>query len=215
VHSIVDRSLLMIPGLQTLADVLACSAPDRGGCIRLLESGRLVGVAPGGGKQAMLGMGWARRRGYAVAAVTARAPVIAMYTENLNLAYSTTSFSWPFSYLLYLSTRIAIAPVYGGLPVQLKSKLAKPVSTIPSANTEHAKTEAHILQTCPTLVTVQAEKVNQAFCKAMETIIGCNHGTDKTHLQAMVSWVKGDVDLSQTRLVNIILVSNSTKLTFA
>ena len=207
-HSIIDRSLLSIPGLQTLAEVLACSAPDRSGCICLLERGLLVGVAPGGGKQAMLGLGWGRRRGYAIAAATARVPIVTMYTENINLAYSTTSFSWPFSYLLYLSTRIAIAPVYGGLPVLLTSKLAKPVYVIKQDKDVSSEDEDHSAETSHEKVTEHAEEVNKAVCDAMKVLMDENHLTDKTHLQALVRWVGAGVEISQTRFVHRLLISH-------
>ena len=196
-HSIVDRSLLSIPGLQTLAEVLVCSAPGRAGCISLLERGWLVGVAPGGGKQAMLGIGWGKRRGYAVAAATARVPVVIMYTENIDLAYSTTSLSWPFSYLLYLSTRIAVAPVYGGLPVQLTTKLAKLTSSI-NADTDGLKENIDHESSLHT-VALQADELNTAVSVTMAALIADQQHSDQTHLQGLASWVRGDVDICQTR----------------
>ena len=196
-HSIVDRSLLSIPGLQTLAEVLTCSTPDRAGCISLLERGWLVGVAPGGGKQAMLGIGWGKRRGYAVAAATARVPVVIMYTENIDLAYSTTSLSWPFSYLLYLSTRIAVAPVYGGLPVQLTTKLAKLTSSI-NADTDGLKENIDHESSLHT-VALQADELNTAVSVTMAALIADQQHSDQTHLQGLASWVRGDVDICQTR----------------
>ena len=56
VHSVVHRHLLLIPGLQTIAEVMSCSAPSREECVELVLAGRLVGVAPGGAGQAMLGL---------------------------------------------------------------------------------------------------------------------------------------------------------------
>ena len=86
-----------MPGLQTLVEVFCCSAPSRNeivkintkttkiflgyvyvtvlvcraGCARLLGAGAVVGVAPGGAGQSMLGLDWAARTGYAVTAVNA------------------------------------------------------------------------------------------------------------------------------------------------
>ena len=73
VRSVVDRRLLLVPGLQSLAALFACSAPSRSfpwSCPHastlvplnnlipgreelgaLLAEGHLVGVAPGGGRQ--------------------------------------------------------------------------------------------------------------------------------------------------------------------
>ena len=195
VHSIVDRTLLCIPGLRTLAHVLCCDAPGRGGCISLLCEGHMVGVAPGGGRQAMLGLDWGDRRGYAIAADTARVPVIVMYTENINLAYTTTTFSWPVSYILYLSTRIAVAPVYGGLPVQLTSKLSRVTAHVvddgedimehidDNGEREHRK-----------------DILNKAVVAAMTGLQNDKQCRDETHAQALRRWISQDVDLSQARL---------------
>ena len=156
-----------------------------------------MGVAPGGGKQAMLGIGWGKRRGYAVAAATARVPVVIMYTENIDLAYSTTSLSWPFSYLLYLSTRIAVAPVYGGLPVQLTTKLAKLTSSI-NADTDGLKENIDHESSLHT-VALQADELNTAVSVTMAALIADQQHSDQTHLQGLASWVRGDVDICQTR----------------
>ena len=50
----------------------------RAGCARLLGAGAVVGVAPGGAGQSMLGLDWAARTGYAVSAVSA-----ARHTQGL------------------------------------------------------------------------------------------------------------------------------------
>merc|ERR1711974_305576 len=53
IHSIVDRSLLLVPGLGSIAYLMRCSAPSREKATALLSAGNIVGVAPGGGRQAM------------------------------------------------------------------------------------------------------------------------------------------------------------------
>ena len=80
---------LTVVRLQTLAGLMLCSAPSRAECSALLAGGHLVGVAPGGAAQAMLGLDWQHRTGFAAAALTAAVPVIAMNTENIELAYHT------------------------------------------------------------------------------------------------------------------------------
>ena len=120
-----------------------------------------MGVAPGGAAQAMLGLDWQHRTGFAAAALTAAVPVIAMNTENIELAYhtrqqtaiwlarpaeggkkqftvSTSAISIdvevcydslvtrPVGKALYRRTRLAVALVYGGLPVLLYTRLARP-----------------------------------------------------------------------------------------
>ena len=64
IHSIVDRTLLMVPtnifainslaqgpGLGSIAYLMTCSAPSREETTALLAAGNIVGVAPGGGRQ--------------------------------------------------------------------------------------------------------------------------------------------------------------------
>ena len=140
-----------------------------------------------------------------MAAAYARVPIVTMYTDNINLAYSTTSFSWPFSYLLYVSTRIAIAPVFGGLPVLLTSKLAKPVSMITQDKDKYLENKDQSAETSPEHVTEHADKLNKAVCEAMDALMDEPHLTDKTHIQALVRWVGGDVDTSQNRFVHRVL----------
>ena len=129
----------MVPGLQTLAELFCCVAPDRAGCVKLLEGGAVVGVAPGGAGQSMLGLDWSHRRGYAVVGVKSRVPVLTLVTDNIDIAYTASSLTYPASYLvfrwvspqtqlppsveLFRCCKVALAPVYGGLPVKLTSEL--------------------------------------------------------------------------------------------
>lgn len=119
VHSVVHRHLLLVPGLQTLAELMLCSAPSRTECVRLLQAGWLVGVAPGGAGQAMLGLDWHHRRGYALVAARAAVPVLTLNTDNIDLAYTASTILSPLSHILYSLTRVTLVPVYGGCPVPL------------------------------------------------------------------------------------------------
>ena len=101
----------------------------------------MVGVAPGGAGQSMLGLDWGHRTGYAVVGVKARVPVITLVTDNIDSAYTASSLTYPVSYLLFRYTKVsqfiiiyrrkltkyhhqtALALVYGGLPVKLTSSL--------------------------------------------------------------------------------------------
>ena len=119
VHSVVHRHLLLVPGLQTLAEIMLCSAPTRAQCVRLLEDGWLVGVAPGGAGQAMLGLDWHHRRGYAAVAAQAGVGILTLQTENIDLAYTASTILSPLSHIIYSATKVALVPVYGGCPVPL------------------------------------------------------------------------------------------------
>ena len=108
VHSVVHRHLLLVPGLQTLAEVMLCSAPSRAECVRLLEAGRLVGVAPGGAGQAMLGLDWRHRRGYAVVAGQAGVNILTLNTDNIDLAYTASTILSPLSHIVYTCTKVNV-----------------------------------------------------------------------------------------------------------
>lgn len=46
---------------------------------------RFLGIAPGGGKQAMFDSEWGERRGYAIVAANAQCPVLTVYTGKSSL----------------------------------------------------------------------------------------------------------------------------------
>ena len=67
----------------------------------MLEGGAVVGVAPGGAGQSMLGLDWSHRRGYAVVGVKSRVPVLTLVTDNIDIAYTASSLTYPASYFVF------------------------------------------------------------------------------------------------------------------
>ena len=160
------RHLLNVPGLQTLAEIFCCIAPDRKHCVELLkekliihssnylfisaisilifqepyisctrsqklksylskkpqpvakfrlkydrrmvrldcsQGGAIVGVAPGGAGQSMLGLDWAERRGYALAGVGAGpgVTIMTLVTDNIDTAYIASPLTYSLSLWLF------------------------------------------------------------------------------------------------------------------
>ena len=175
VHSVVHRHLLLVPGLQTIAEVMSCSAPSREECLQLVSSGQLVGVAPGGAGQAMLGLDWRHRRGYATVAALAGAPIITLNTANIDLAYTASPLTRPLSHMIYTCTKLALVPVYGGCPVPLHSHL----DVVTNSPAQDAETLSAL------------------------TYFTLYHKTDLNYspglLQALAEWFKGDFGDIQLR----------------
>ena len=175
VHSVVHRHLLLIPGLQTIAEVMSCSAPSREECVELVLAGRLVGVAPGGAGQAMLGLDWNHRRGYAQVAALAQAPIITLNTANIDLAYTASSMTKPLSTIIYTATKLTLVPVYGGCPVPLHSHLDV-VSNDPP------------------------QDAASLSCLTYHTLYHKTHvPSDPSLLSALAHWFRGEVEESHVR----------------
>ena len=73
----------------------------------------MVGVAPGGAGQSMLGLDWGHRIGYAVVGVKARVPVITLVTDNIDSAYTASSLTYPVSYPLFRYTKVSSLFIVG------------------------------------------------------------------------------------------------------
>ena len=175
VHSVVHRHLLLVPGLQTLAELMLCSAPSRAEVVRLLEAGRLVGVAPGGAGQAMLGLDWRHRRGFAVVAEQAGVNIVTVNTDNIDLAYTASTILSPLSHLVYSCTKITLVPVYGGCPVPLHSHLDV-VSNDPP------------------------QDAASLSCLTYHTLYHKTHvPSDPSLLAALAHWFRGEVEESHVR----------------
>ena len=93
VRSVMDRSLILMPGAETLLRTFGAMPGGRDEVIKLLKEGHLVGVAPGGGYEAQLAsrsdypVMWKQRKGFAIVARQAGVPIIPMFTQNVREAY--------------------------------------------------------------------------------------------------------------------------------
>ena len=91
INSVVDRCLYCMPGLGNFIKVLKCGALSKVNCASLLEDGELVGLAPGGAREALFddnySVSWGQRAGFAKVALLTKSPIIPIFTENIRLAY--------------------------------------------------------------------------------------------------------------------------------
>ena len=143
--SIVDRFMIWIPGFEMLSAGFGCFAGTRKDCIKKLKSGRLIGIAPGGGYEAQCArsdtyeMLWKKRSGFAKVAFEADVPIIPIFTENIREAMVNMQTGVVWWKKLYEWTRIPITPLYGGFPVQLTTHIGEPIHPKDCANVEELR----------------------------------------------------------------------------
>ena len=101
VYSVVDKCLTFLPGLEMFKSNLNVGSFSKVRIAGLLESGHLVGVAPGGARECLFDYDcqvlWKKRIGFAKVANLTKIPIIPVYTENIRLAYTTFSLTPSFS----------------------------------------------------------------------------------------------------------------------
>nr|XP_028594365.1 transmembrane protein 68-like [Podarcis muralis] len=146
-HSVIDRALYGIPGLKTFYDVVLLRDFTNAECVEILKKGHLLGIAPGGAREANFSndysLIWGNRTGFARIALEAKVPIIPIFTQNSCEAYrslgKTRLTKW-----LYEKTRRVLLPTYGGLPVKLRTYVGEPIPYDPNITAtelaENAKT---------------------------------------------------------------------------
>ncbi|KAK0149295.1 Transmembrane protein 68 [Merluccius polli] len=137
-HSVADHFVFKIPGLKPLLEVFSVMHGPQEECVRALRSGHLLGISPGGVREALFSdetypLIWGTRRGFAQVAIDARVPIIPMFTQNVREGFRSLGtlkfFRW-----LYERFRLPVAPVYGGFPVKFRTYLGDPIPYDPSIN---------------------------------------------------------------------------------
>ena len=94
--------------------------------------------------------------------------MVPMYTSNIEVAYSTLPTTRPLSLLLHACTRVAVAPLYGGLPTPLTTRLAPPVPSAPGGE----------------------EAANTRVVEELARL-GAQGGRGAGHLGALLAWLEG------------------------
>eukprot|EP00091_Calanus_sinicus_P005292 TRINITY_DN15728_c0_g1_i1.p1 TRINITY_DN15728_c0_g1~~TRINITY_DN15728_c0_g1_i1.p1 ORF type:complete len:275 (-),score=61.12 TRINITY_DN15728_c0_g1_i1:443-1267(-) len=122
INSVVDRSLHYVPGLGRFRKHLGIGAFSKVHVAGLLEDGELVGIAPGGSREALFddsySVFWGERVGFAKVASLTQTPIIPVFTENIRLPYSTMASGKTMWRGIFEVTKLALVPIYGGFPVQ-------------------------------------------------------------------------------------------------
>lgn len=131
VKSVVDRCLTVLPGFHLFEKYLGCFCQGREHCVTLLQDGELMGVAPGGSREALLSqeytVQWGSRIGFAEVALKANVPVIPVFTQNIDQAFKKMKLLEHMGLHVFESTRIPAMPVYGGFPVKLVTHIGEPI----------------------------------------------------------------------------------------
>ncbi|XP_036412043.1 transmembrane protein 68 isoform X1 [Colossoma macropomum] len=130
-HSVADHFLFKVPGIKPLLEVFSVIHGPQEECVKALRSGHLLGIAPGGVREALFSdetypLVWGKRKGFAQVAIDSKVPIIPMFTQNVREGFRSLGtlrfFRW-----VYERFRLPIAPVYGGFPVKFRTYLGDPI----------------------------------------------------------------------------------------
>ncbi|MCC7404914.1 MAG: acyltransferase family protein [Bdellovibrionales bacterium] len=153
-RALTDNFLFKIPGLNWLLESVGAVPGDPELATELLKQGFVVGVSPGGVREAIAGgerdyeLVWGQRQGFARVALAAKAPVIPAFTRNVEGLYRAPFASSRLVQALYEKTRWPIVPIVGlgplPFPVKLVSFIGQPIPHDPldTPATLAAKTKA-------------------------------------------------------------------------
>ncbi|KAM3838744.1 DGAT1/2-independent enzyme synthesizing storage lipids-like isoform 2-T2 [Vipera latastei] len=127
-------------GIKLFYNVEGLTHNGRTECTEILKRGYLLGVLPGGTREALFSdenydFLWGKRTGFAHVARDAKVPVIPIFTKNLREGYRTLGKIWPFKWL-YERTRWPLVPIYGGFPVKFCTYIGDPIPYDPNISAE-------------------------------------------------------------------------------
>lgn len=136
-HALADNFVFHTPGLRELARAVGAVPGNPESALALLKSGEIVGVCPGGVKEAISGTEnnykvlWGKRTGFAKLALDAKVPIIPGFTQNIEEAYHAPFAGSPIIQDIYEKTRLPLLPIFGlgaiPFPVKLTTWLGKPI----------------------------------------------------------------------------------------
>uniref|UniRef100_A0A8C3TEU2 Phospholipid/glycerol acyltransferase domain-containing protein n=2 Tax=Chelydra serpentina TaxID=8475 RepID=A0A8C3TEU2_CHESE len=145
-HSVADHFTFKMPGIKLLLDIFGVMHGGREECVQILKNGHLLGVSPGGVREAFFSdenynLLWGNRKGFAQVAIDAKVPIIPMFTQNLREGYRTLGKIWSFRWL-YEYSRLPIVPLYGGFPVKFRTYIGDPIPYDPNVTAEELAEKA-------------------------------------------------------------------------
>ncbi|KAJ7338835.1 hypothetical protein JRQ81_012737 [Phrynocephalus forsythii] len=144
--SVIDHFLFKMPGIQQYLRVNNCIHPTREECVEILKKGNLVGIAPGGLREQNYGdhtykLIWGKRKGFAQVAIDAKVPIVPVFTQNIREAYRTYGHI-RIMYWIYEKTRSFFFPIYGLIPVKLRTHIGKPIPYDPNITADELAEKA-------------------------------------------------------------------------
>lgn len=135
--ALVDRWLFKTPLLKQFTEAVGGVVAEKEVALQVLREGVVVGVSPGGVKEAISGsrnnykLVWGGRMGFAKLAKEAGVPIIPGFTQNIESAYKAPLAELPFFQNLYKKTKLPLVPIIGlgplPFPVQLTTWLGEPI----------------------------------------------------------------------------------------
>ena len=117
--ALVDRWLFKTPLLKQLTEAVGGVVADREVALEVLRAGTVVGVSPGGTREAISGsehnykLVWGGRMGFAKLAKEAQVPIIPGFTQNIESAYKAPFSGSAVFQKLYEKTRLPLVPIVG------------------------------------------------------------------------------------------------------
>ncbi|XP_070603864.1 DGAT1/2-independent enzyme synthesizing storage lipids-like [Erythrolamprus reginae] len=139
-YSVIDHTLFCLPGLNLIFTIQGFINPTREKCINLLKQGHQMMVAPGGLREQNYGNNhykliWRKRKGFAHIAISAKVPIVPVFTQNIREGYITYGNIRP---MRWFSERIQwfTFPSYGIFPVKLITHIGKPIPYDPNITAE-------------------------------------------------------------------------------
>ncbi|MCB0383838.1 MAG: acyltransferase family protein [Bdellovibrionales bacterium] len=137
-----DDFLFKIPGLGSLVSSIGGVPGDPKLAVELLKDGNVVGVSPGGVREAISGadndykLVWGNRQGFARVALEAKVPIVPGFTRNVEGLYRAPFAGTSFVQNLYEKTRWPLVPIVGvgalPFPVKLVSHIGEPIPYDPN-----------------------------------------------------------------------------------
>lgn len=144
--ALADRWLFKVPGLRWLTKAVGGINANREQAVGLLRQGYIVGVSPGGVREAIAGaekdyqLCWGGRIGFARLALEANVPIVAGFTKNVESLYRAPFAGSRFFNQLYEKTRLPLVPILGlgpfPFPVKLTTHLSDPIFPQPGDTPE-------------------------------------------------------------------------------
>lgn len=136
-HGLGDNFVFRTPILSDLARAVGAVPGNPDTAKELLKAGELVGVCPGGVKEAISGTKnnykvlWGKRRGFARLALEAKVPIIPGFTQNVEEMYRAPFADSKLFKKIYDATRLPLVPIMGmgalPFPVKLTTWMAEPI----------------------------------------------------------------------------------------
>lgn len=151
VRSIVDKMLESTPGFSSLLKTFECQSGTRESCVEILKNGHILGLSPGGMYEAQMGdnmykVMWRARDGFArvVKSAGGEIPIIPVFTQNIREAYKSFNmgFTRHFWHWLHDTTRIPLIPIYGGVPVKLRTFIGSAIILPSTATVEQIRSRS-------------------------------------------------------------------------